>query len=113
MKSVRQWASFITTTIVLAFGASGALAQHEQGSQPNHDEKRSQEAKATDRVGDPYPLETCPISGKKLGTMGNPVVKTYGGREVRFCCPECPAQFEKNLVANLAKLDEQIIKDQG
>lgn len=65
------------------------------------------------RVGDPYPLATCPITGEKLGSMGESIVKLYDGREVRFCCKSCPPKFEKDLPASFAKLDEQIIKDQG
>ncbi len=33
----------------------------------------------------PYTLDTCPVSGEKLGSMGDPSVKMYDGREVRFC----------------------------
>ncbi len=69
--------------------------------------------------GDPYPLAHCPISGKKLGEMGKPVVKVYGagadgsgGREVRFCCGSCPAQFEADMTKSLAKLDAEMTKDQ-
>lgn len=65
------------------------------------------------RIGDPYPLAVCPISGEKLGTMGDPVVKLYQGREVRFCCKMCPPKFEKDLTTSLAALDAAIIKDQG
>jgi hypothetical protein len=69
--------------------------------------------KAADlRAGDPYPLGNCPITGKKLGAMGDPVVKLYAGREVRFCCPGCPPKFEKDLAASLAALDAKIISDQ-
>lgn len=65
------------------------------------------------RSGDPYPLDTCPITGKKLGAMGDPDVKVYSGREIRFCCPACPAKFEKDLPASIAKVDEKIIADQS
>ena len=68
---------------------------------------------AAKRIGDPYPFATCPISDAKLGAMGEPVTKLYDGREVRFCCDACPAKFEKDQAASLAKLDEKIIKDQG
>ena len=57
--------------------------------------------------------ESCPISVKKLGSMGDPIVRLYSGREVRFCCPACPEKFEKDRAANLAKLDEKIIADQA
>ena len=70
------------------------------------------------RVGDAYPLATCPISGKTLGK--NPVVVVLSetprasdkGREVRFCCNGCRARFEKDLKTNLPELDNKIIKAQ-
>ncbi len=68
--------------------------------------------KAAKHVGDPYPFDTCPITGKKLGSMGDPLTTVYDGREVRFCCPSCPPKFEKDLAASFVKLDEKIIKDQ-
>jgi hypothetical protein len=66
----------------------------------------------TGRLGEPYYLPACPISNEKLGGMGEPVIKVYDGREVRFCCPACPPKFEKDRNGNFAKIDEQIIKDQ-
>jgi len=60
----------------------------------------------------PYPLTTCAVSGEALGSMGDPVVSVYEGREVRFCCGRCPRGFEKDLKASLARLDETIIKNQ-
>lgn len=74
---------------------------------------QDQEEKAADvMTGDPYPLGVCPISGGELGSMGDPVVKVYEGREVRFCCGGCVKPFEKDLTASFAKLDEQIIESQ-
>lgn len=64
------------------------------------------------RTGDPYPFETCPVSGKKLGAMGDPEVKVYDGREVRFCCGGCTGKFEKDLDASFAKLDQKVLADQ-
>ena len=48
----------------------------------------------------------CPVSGDKLegGDMGKPVSLVYKGRTVRFCCPMCPPQFEKDPAKYLAKL---------
>jgi hypothetical protein len=53
----------------------------------------------------PYPLDTCPISGKKLGDMGDAVGKTYQGQDVKFCCNGCPKKFEKDIPGNLEKID--------
>lgn len=59
-----------------------------------------------------YPLSTCIISGEPLGAMGDPVIKQYEGREVRFCCESCVPKFEKDVAGNLAELDAAIIQDQ-
>ncbi|GIK18476.1 MAG: hypothetical protein DYG93_11725 [Leptolyngbya sp. PLA2] len=61
---------------------------------------------------DLYTLGTCPISGRKLGSMGDPVVKRYDGREVRFCCSGCIERFEADPAAAWKKVDEAMIKDQ-
>jgi YHS domain-containing protein len=42
-------------------------------------------------------LKTCPVSGDKLGgDMGEPYVFTYKGQEVKLCCPNCKADFDKD-----------------
>jgi len=61
---------------------------------------------------DPYPLDACPISGQKLGSMGDPIVKKYDGREVRFCCAGCIEEFEADLEASWKRVDEAIVRDQ-
>lgn len=60
-----------------------------------------------------YPLDSCPVSGMKLDSKGDAVVKEYDGREVRFCCDGCVAPFEKDTAKFMAKIDEQIIASQG
>lgn len=62
--------------------------------------------------GDPYTLDTCVVSGEKLGSMGKPIVKEIDGREVRFCCKGCVGLFEKDAAAYHKKLDEKIIEQQ-
>ncbi len=107
----------ISMTACLTLGASAsamlaastAMAQHHDDG--HHHSTPPAEA-ADERIGDPYPLDTCPITGKELGSMGDPVVKLYDGREIRFCCAGCPAKFEADLEANLAEIDEAIREDQ-
>jgi YHS domain-containing protein len=53
-----------------------------------------------------YPLETCLVSGEKLGEMGKPFVYQHEGREVRFCCKNCLKDFKKDPAKYLKKLDE-------
>ena len=59
-----------------------------------------------------YPLDACPMSGKKLGSADSQEVRTYEGREVRFCGAGCATAFERDLEANLGVLDEKIIEAQ-
>lgn len=116
--NVRKCSSLIVTVVLASgLGTASALAQSSKPAQPEHPiatpaNDKPATAKASERVGDPYPLATCPISGGELGSMGDPIVKVYDGREVRFCCSACPPKFEKDLAANIAKLDQSIIKDQ-
>jgi len=60
----------------------------------------------------PYTLDTCPVSGEKLGSMGDPVVRQYEGREVRLCCDGCIKKFEADQKGYWQKIDEQIVRDQ-
>jgi len=68
-------------------------------------------AAAADRV-DPYPLDTCPVSGEKLGGMGDPIVIQHEGREFRFCCEKCVKKFKSDSAKFIAQVDEKIIAQQ-
>lgn len=52
----------------------------------------------------PYPLEVCPVSGEKLGGMGEPVVFVYQGQEIKLCCKNCRKDFDAEPAKYLAKL---------
>ena len=84
-----------------------AMAHEEPGNTES-----SKPAASTTRVGDPYMLTTCPISGGELGGMGDPIVNLYGGREVRFCCAMCVPKFEADQASYFEKIDAQIIASQ-
>ncbi len=53
---------------------------------------------------DTYPLDTCVVSGKELGSMGDPVILDYEGQEVRLCCGGCVAKFNAHPEKFLSKL---------
>lgn len=67
---------------------------------------------AEKRVGDPYYLSTCAVCAKQFGLAGSTTVKLYEGREVHFCGDACTAEFEKDAVQGIARLDAMIVKDQ-
>jgi hypothetical protein len=51
-----------------------------------------------------YPLQTCVVTGEKLGGMGAPYDRLYGTTLVRFCCSGCTADFEKDPQTYMKKI---------
>lgn len=56
-----------------------------------------------------YALHTCPVSGEKLGGMGEPVDFVVKNRLIRFCCPSCKGDLLKDSAKYVAKLDAAVI----
>jgi YHS domain-containing protein len=71
---------------------------------------QKQEPKAF--AGDPYLVAVCPVSGKKLGSMGDPIVLEVEGREVRLCCKGCIKKVKAEPEKCAKVVDEQIIAAQ-
>ena len=68
--------------------------------------EESTEAKsASESSTKPYPLDTCLVSGEKIGSMGDPIIINHEGREIKFCCDSCVPKFKKDPAKYLAKLD--------
>lgn len=51
-----------------------------------------------------YPLDTCIVTGEKLGSMGAAIVMTTGDQEIKLCCKGCIKTYEKDPAKYLAKL---------
>lgn len=71
------------------------------------------------RIGAPYLLDVCAVSGERIPPDGGVVSILDGteargqkGREVRFCCSRCRTAFEKEPRKYIAKIDELMIADQ-
>jgi len=116
----------VVAAVGATFAVSSALAQHDQHQpgqpaathaaprQPvpaTHAPTPAEHAQPA-RPSDPYPLTTCPVTGEVLGSMGDPIVKDYDGREVRFCCGGCVGKFEAAQDKYWATIDEQIVQEQ-
>jgi hypothetical protein len=52
----------------------------------------------------PYPLDTCLVSGEKLGEMGKPFEIVHEGQQIKFCCKNCAPKFAKDPAKYLSKL---------
>ncbi|MFN0059255.1 MAG: hypothetical protein ACKVX7_12415 [Planctomycetota bacterium] len=74
------------------------------------DENKPKEA-GKKAIGDPYMLDTCPVSGKKL--EAKPTVYQHEGREVRFCCDKCIDGFKAEPAKFIAKIDQDVVKQQA
>jgi membrane fusion protein, copper/silver efflux system len=48
--------------------------------------------------------KTCPVTGLRLGTMGDPVLAEAHGHSVWTCCPACPPKFRAKPEKYLARL---------
>ncbi len=57
-----------------------------------------------------YPLDTCVVSGEKLGSMGKPYRLLHEGKEVQFCCKSCLPKFKKDPAKYMKKLEEGAAK---
>ena len=53
----------------------------------------------------PYTMDTCLVSGEKLGGMGKPFEYVHQGQQIKFCCKNCLPDFEKDPAKYLAKLN--------
>lgn len=75
---------------------------HHNGDGHDHDhdkdKKSSKSAGGEGKVAakDTYPLDTCVVSGKKLGSMGDPEVIDHNGTTVKFCCHGCEDSFAED-----------------
>lgn len=59
-----------------------------------------------------YPLETCVVSGEKLGAMGEPVNYIDGSSLVRLCCKGCVPKYQENRDKYRSLLDQAAAEKQ-
>ena len=53
-----------------------------------------------------YPLDTCVVSGEKLGDMGKAYVFAHDGHVVKLCCKSCLKKFNADPAKYLKKIAE-------
>ena len=99
----------VTLTTAAALALTTLAADDKPSDKPA---TRPAAAQAAQAEGDGYPLDACPVGGK-LGSMGEPVVRTIDGRTVKFCCAGCVGTFEKDPQRYHAKMDRMILDAVG
>jgi YHS domain-containing protein len=94
----------LVSAAALTFAVFAApVAMAEDGHNHDHEKKEETKTKA-------YPLDTCIVSGDKLGEMGKPVVFEYKGQEIKLCCKDCRKDFDKDPAKYLKKMEENTKK---
>lgn len=48
----------------------------------------------------------CPVSGESLGSMGEPIVVTHEGKEVKLCCKSCIKKFNADPVTYVSRVHD-------
>ena len=64
---------------------------------------------STNAPAKPDKLATCPVSGEKLDSMGNPYVFVYQDQEVKLCCSGCKKDFDKDPAKYLKKIQDAAV----
>ena len=65
-----------------------SLASQDSGA------KKAADKEVVAAPNEPYTLDTCPVSGEKLGSMGEPIVLEADGSQVKLCCKACVKKFK-------------------
>jgi YHS domain-containing protein len=89
MKKLKTLTAIVLTIPFIAAPLTGLAADAKAEAKPKPDN-----------------LTTCPVSGDKLGEMGKPLVFVYQGQEVKLCCKDCKAKFDKEPAKYIKKIEE-------
>ena len=100
--------------LAMLFTAQSTMAQEGKGERATKAGNPSSEApaKAEKRIGDPYTLATCAVSGEDAWADGEPKVILLNGREFKTCCNKCKGKLEADPAKFIAEVDAAIIKQQ-
>lgn len=94
-----------TTSIITAFTLLASSALFAADEPKKQDPPKGGEVTKKEEV-KPYKLDTCIVSGEKLGEMGEPFVFVHEGQEIKLCCKSCKKKFDKDPAKFLKKLTE-------
>jgi YHS domain-containing protein len=87
MKSLQIVAS-LTIAAILSFGSVGCKSPTRETASAR-----------------PYPLQKCVVSDEAF-VHGKPYTFVRNGQEVKLCCKDCLAEFNKNPEKFMAKINE-------
>jgi YHS domain-containing protein len=98
----------LTLGLVVSTAGSVASQEHEHGQKPAEKTKDAPK----EFKGDPYLLDTDPVSGEKLGPVEKQIVIDHEGRELRFASDQNAKSFRADPGKYLAQVDAKLIEQQ-
>jgi hypothetical protein len=93
MKALKSIGILALVAGVICFTSAGCKSEGHNHAMP------SQESSAVR----PYPLDKCVVSGEPF-EHGKPYVFVHNGQEVKLCCKDCLADFNKDPDKYMAKI---------
>ena len=98
--------------VLLLLGTTSAAIQDHGHGAGQAQKAAPTEAAKSDFAGDPYLLDTDPVTGKKLGAIETQPIVDHEGRELLFANEENVAMFKKDPAKYLKAVDEKMIAEQ-
>ena len=105
----------IAILLLVIAGCSSSEQEHTHENHSNGESTIDMPLAVKEKPGNiqPYPLEKCLVSGEALGSMGEPTVLTYKGKEIKLCCSDCVEGFNKEPEKYLAALNSGTVLEEG
>ena len=94
--------------LMLVLGLGLILLPQNTFAEEGHDHTGAADS-ALEEVGNP----ACPVSGEKIGEMGEVVKYEYNGKIYNLCCPMCKKDFDLDPEKFSKKAEDQMIEEQG
>lgn len=120
---MKTYLRILTTTLTLSWVGATIMAPavYAQSAEHKHGAAQSSASDSKEwraQAKAAYPLDTCVVSGDKLGEMGTPVEYVHKeegkpDRLVLLCCKGCIRDFKKSPEQYLKKLDAAVAAKTG
>jgi YHS domain-containing protein len=109
MKTLQRLSILFLSLSLGVAAERSALAQHgDHAAAPPQEQKAKKEFQ-----GDPYLLDTDPVTGKKLGPLAEQRILDHEGRELRFADERNEKTFREDPAKYLPKVDAAMIEQQA
>jgi len=104
---------FILTAAVLLVYAGYVIADESKGNSKEPAEHTHHETEDSSSTAVEVGNKICPVSGEKVGEMGEVIKYEYNGKIYNFCCEMCIKDFKKDPEKYSKIAEEEAKKVEG